>query len=125
MEKMNDLHHELGDIKVSLKELHKNPNNTDIGTSLSLVSINANGLILNLVAHKIEHLVKLESEYGPLPQYSPAIDDVLGYLKKVCTSSSLPITPVYFCCVCVHVASWIECPQRHKNEVTSLFHHQS
>ena len=35
------------------------------------------------IAHKIEHLVKLEAEYGPLPQYSPAIDDVLGYLKKV------------------------------------------
>jgi hypothetical protein len=37
----------------------------------------------NQTAHKIESLVKLEAEYGPLPQYSPAIDDVLDYLKEV------------------------------------------
>ena len=35
MEKMTDLHNELGDVKVSLKELHKNPNNTDIGMYIS------------------------------------------------------------------------------------------
>ena len=35
MEKITDLRHELGDIKVSLKELHKNPNNTDIGMYIS------------------------------------------------------------------------------------------
>ena len=39
----------------------------------------------NSTAHKIESLVKLEAEYGPLPQYSPAIDDVLDYLKEVYT----------------------------------------
>jgi HEAT repeat protein len=65
MEKMVDLRHELGgDVKHSLMELHKNTNNTEI-------------------AHKIESLVKLEAEYGPLPQYSPAIDDVLDYLKEL------------------------------------------
>ena len=37
----------------------------------------------NPTAHKIESLVKLEAEYGPLPQYSPAIDDVLDCLKEV------------------------------------------
>ena len=36
MEKITDLRHELGDIKVSLKELHKNPNNTDIGMYISI-----------------------------------------------------------------------------------------
>jgi hypothetical protein len=65
MEKMVDLRHELGgDVKHSLVELHKNTNNTEI-------------------AHKIESLVKLEAEYGPLPQYSPAIDNVLDYLKEL------------------------------------------
>ena len=37
----------------------------------------------NPTAHNIESLVKLEAEYGPLPQYSPAIDNVLDYLKEV------------------------------------------
>ncbi|CAI8041977.1 hypothetical protein GBAR_LOCUS23305 [Geodia barretti] len=60
---MVDLPHERGgDVKHSLRELHKNRNNTEI-------------------AHKIESLVKLEAEYGPLPQYSPAID-ALDYLKE-------------------------------------------
>ena len=38
----------------------------------------------HIAAHKIETLVKLESQYAPLPHYSPAIDDVLHYLKPVC-----------------------------------------
>ena len=37
----------------------------------------------NPTAHNIESLVKLEAEYGPLPQYYPAIDNVLDYLKEV------------------------------------------
>ena len=36
-------------------------------------------------AHKIESLVKLEAKYGPLPGFSPAVDDVLEYLKQVNT----------------------------------------
>ena len=31
MEEMTDLHHELGDIKHSLRELHENTNKTKIG----------------------------------------------------------------------------------------------
>ena len=31
MERMTDLHNELGDIKQSLRRLHQNPNNTEIG----------------------------------------------------------------------------------------------
>ena len=40
--------------------------------------------IILFAAHKIEALVKLEAQYGQLPEYSPAIDDVLEYLKPVC-----------------------------------------
>ena len=36
-----------------------------------------------IVAHGIEHLVKLESKRGPLPNYSPAIEEVLEYLTEV------------------------------------------
>ena len=83
MERMVDLRHELGDIKLSLEELHKNPNNTDIGESpLWLIPVFT--LVSNPAAHKIESLVKLEAKYGPLPQYSPSINDALEYLKKVC-----------------------------------------
>ena len=28
--------------------------------------------------------MKLEAQYGQLPEFSPAIDDVLEYLKTVC-----------------------------------------
>ena len=34
-------------------------------------------------AHTLEHLVKLESQRGPLSEFSPAIDDVLEYLTQV------------------------------------------
>ena len=37
------------------------------------------------IAHKIESLVKLEAKYGPLSGFSPAVDDVLEYLKQVST----------------------------------------
>ena len=36
-------------------------------------------------AHKMEALVKLEAQYGQLPEFSPAIDDVVEYLKTVCS----------------------------------------
>ena len=121
MERMADLRKNTGDVKLSLKELHRNTNNTEIGIIIFKLKTYPHSFLFP--AHKIESLVKLEAQYGPLPQYSPAIDDVLGYLKKVCMSFSLPIIPVYFCSV--HVASWVKCPQRHKDEVTSLFHHQS
>ena len=35
-------------------------------------------------AHKVEALVKLEAQYGQLPGVSPAVDDVLEFLKTVC-----------------------------------------
>lgn len=38
-------------------------------------------------AHKLEQLLTLEVKYGPLPGQTPAIDDVLIYLKQVLTSS--------------------------------------
>jgi hypothetical protein len=64
MERMMELRHDLGDIEQSLKDLHMNTNNTAI-------------------AHKIESLVKLETTYGPLTEYSPAIEDVLAYLEPL------------------------------------------
>ena len=39
-------------------------------------------------AQKLETLVKLEAEYGPLPDYTPAIEDVLAYLQQVSKSLS-------------------------------------
>ena len=39
-------------------------------------------------AEKLETLVKLEAEYGPLPDYTPAIEDVLAYLQQVSKSLS-------------------------------------
>ena len=42
-----------------------------------------------LLAHKVEHLVKLEAKCGPLPNQSPAIDEVLDYLAKVCIKNIL------------------------------------
>ena len=38
----------------------------------------------------IEYLVKLEAKYGPLPDYSPAIDDVLEYLSEVKLAQLVP-----------------------------------
>ena len=40
-----------------------------------------------MTAHKIKTLVKMEAQYGQLPEYSPAIDDVLDYVQKVCLNS--------------------------------------
>ena len=41
--------------------------------------------MLAFTAHKMEALVKLEARYGQLPGFSPAINDVLAYLKTVCS----------------------------------------
>jgi len=38
---------------------------------------------LCITAHKIEDLLELEAKYGPLPGFTPAIDDVLNYLRQV------------------------------------------
>ena len=35
-------------------------------------------------AHKLRDLLELEAKYGPLTGYTPAINDVLDYLKQVC-----------------------------------------
>ena len=39
-------------------------------------------------AHKLEKLIKLEAEYGPVQDFYPAIDDVLDYLRTVCYITS-------------------------------------
>ena len=49
-------------------------------------------------AHKMEALVKLEAQYGQLPEFSPAIDDVLEYLKTVCSYiHNIPTLHIYRC----------------------------
>ena len=40
-------------------------------------------MVLN-IAHQVQSLVKLEAKYGPLPEFPPAIDDVLDYFESVC-----------------------------------------
>ena len=41
-------------------------------------------LNVTIAAHKIEHLVVLEAQRGPILEKSPAINDVLEYLNEVC-----------------------------------------
>ena len=38
---------------------------------------------MTIAAHKIEHLVVLEAQRGPIQEKSPAINDVLEYLNEV------------------------------------------
>ena len=48
MERMTDLHNELGDIKQSLRKLHQNPNKTEIGTCRKFVYLRLYEVIIDL-----------------------------------------------------------------------------
>ena len=91
MEEMAELRHEVGDVQDTLETLHRDPNNSAIG----MFSSYSHGFFYVCThwyisaAHVIEHLVKLEAKYGPLPDYSPAIDDVLEYLSEVKNTGAL------------------------------------
>ena len=47
------------------------------------ISAIVDSICLYPTAHKIEALVKQEVRYGTLPEYSPAVNDVLEYIKPV------------------------------------------
>jgi hypothetical protein len=68
MEQMAELRHKLGDIQEALETLHENSNNSE-------------------VAHMLQQLVKLEAKQGPLPDETPAIDDMLEYLAELSGSN--------------------------------------
>ncbi|CAI8020933.1 hypothetical protein GBAR_LOCUS12470 [Geodia barretti] len=68
MERIDELREELGDITEALEMMHENQNNSDI-------------------AHKLEHLIKLEANRGPPKDETPAINDVLDYLSDLSGSN--------------------------------------
>ena len=41
------------------------------------------GILQSLTVSRLGQLLELESEYGPLPGYTPALDEALGYLQEV------------------------------------------
>ena len=78
---MTELLHDVGDIREALETLHRNPNSSTTGNSISIFS----GYKKNYIstAHLIEQLVKLEAEFGPPPAQEPALNEVLNYLTEV------------------------------------------
>ena len=80
---MNKLRSELRNLKSALDAIHEDSGTTPTGRSGRSSILLHFTMLCFVTAHKIEDLLKLEAKYGPLPGFTPAIDDVLNYLKQV------------------------------------------
>ena len=87
---MEDLRKSMPSIPDVLKELHTNPNNNKLSMfQILIVTINhwpavhlMNEYIL-VAGNQLERLLILESEFGALPEFTPALDAVINFLTTV------------------------------------------
>ena len=73
-----------------LEKLHKEQGNNSHGLGIShcFKFIIHNYNFTYLVEH-LKELIQLESQYGPPPDYTPALDQLINYYNKVTTTMCL------------------------------------
>ena len=94
---MDVLRKEIPSVVQALRTLHQQPASTKLGESAeNVVSLQVepgyySHLIL-IIADKVQIILQLESQYGPLPGFTPALTDVIDYLTEVSVTPGI----IYF-----------------------------
>ena len=90
---MEDLRKQIPSTLLTLQKLHEKPEDIHLGKQWllyalqtlrkSIMSLKFNHISNSHTASKLQRLLVLESEHGPLPGASPVLDDMLHYLNQV------------------------------------------
>ena len=81
---MEDLRKAMPSILHALRKLHTNPDNNKLSMFLELCCIAMYTNVFHFNAgNQLERLLILESEFGALPDFTPAVDAVINYVTMV------------------------------------------